>query len=113
MKRSIIAVAAVLLLLGASTTYASPRRPRRPRFWGAVFCWLGLGHHEPIRMARPHPHGHRLPALEPGHRGGPPPGGHWGWRNGRHEGWNRNDPPRGRRPDGGRPRERERGHGRG
>ena len=105
MKRSIIAVAALLLLLGASTTYASPRRaPRRPRFWGSMLCWLGFGHHHhPPRMARPHPPAHRPPAFAPGR----------GWQRGRHHGWHRNDPPHGRRPDGGERREGGRGGNRG
>ena len=124
MKRSIIAVAA-LLLLAASTTYATPpRAPRRPRFWGSVLCWFGFGHHGPHRMARPHEHGHHPPAfapeqLPPGHRGRPyhGRGRHRGWERGRHNGWDRDDGHHGGRPGPDRPREGERGgysgHGRG
>jgi len=114
MKRSIIAVAALLLLL-SSTTYATPPRPRpRPRFFlGSVLCWLGIiHHHAPVRMARPCPPAHRPRALAPEHRGRPKPGWHFGWDSGRRNGRRHDNEHRGK-PGPDRPREGERGRGRG
>ena len=111
MKRSLIAIAALLLLL-SSTTYATPpRSQRRVRFfWGPVLAWFGFGHHHgQDRMERQCPPAHRPPAFD--HR--PNPGRHLGWERGRHNGWNHNDQPRGQRPGNGRPREDEHGNGRG
>jgi len=110
MRRSIIAVAALLLLL-SSTTYATPRRsPRRApraRFWSVVLCWLGHNHHPRHEYGR----------LPPDHRGRPHygPGWHFGWERGQHNGWDRDreHENRGRGPGPGRPREGDRGHGRG
>ena len=124
MKRSLIAVAVLALLL-ASTTYASP--PRAPRrsgfFWRPLLAWLSFGHqHGPNRMARHDMDGHRPPAfvpdhgqMPPGHRGRPQygRGRHFGWDNGRHYGWDRNDARRGDRRGSDQPGEGERGNGRG
>jgi hypothetical protein len=113
MKRSIIAVAA-LLLLAASTTYATPpRRPRRPRFWGSVLCWFGFVHHKPVRLARPHVHRHRPPALRPEHRGRPPHGWRRDWRSRWHNRWERDDDHRRGKPRPDRPRGGKRRRGRG
>jgi len=98
MKRSIIAVAAFLLLL-SSATYANPPRPRpRPRFFmGPVLCWLRfVCHPRPVRVLRPALPPHRPHWFAPEHRGRPNPGR------------NRHDPPRGRKPDN----DGHRGHGR-
>jgi hypothetical protein len=113
MKRSIIAVAAILLL-AASTTYATPlRAPRRPRFWGAVLCWFGFGHHQPARLARPHERAHRPPAFVPEHRGGPPHGWRWGWQKDPRNRRDRDDDHRRGRPKPDRPREGRNKPGRG
>jgi hypothetical protein len=107
MKRSIITVAALLLLL-SSATYAAPPRPvrRAPRFWGSVLCWLGFGQHRAPaftvrpRVVRPH-----VIVLGPRrHRD-----------NGWHYGWNKQNDRnrRGGRPGDGRPHDGEQGRGRG
>ncbi len=113
MKRSLIAVAALLLLL-SSTTFATPRRrPRRApraRFWSTLLCWLGHNHHHGHgRCAPRHEYG-RMPS---GYRGRPNRGWHFGWKNGRHNRWDRNDPHRGERRGSDRPRGGKRGRGRG
>jgi len=115
MKRSLIAVAALVLLL-SSTTYATPRRVQRRaprvRFWSAMLCWLGHSHHHGYERCAPR---HEYGNLPPGHRGRPQYGWGWhfGWDKGRHEGWNRHDSDRGDRRGSGRPREDEHGNGRG
>lgn len=120
MKRSLIAVVA-LLLLASSATYAAP--PRRPRFFlGPVLWWLGLVHHEQTWAPRPDQYGHREHAYAPGHWQMPPwikgtpyysRGWHWGWQNGRHYGWERNNPGRREKPRTGGPDQgRGGGHGR-
>ena len=117
MKRSLIAIAAFLLLL-SSTTYASPPRSRvRMRFfWGPVLAWFGFGHQHDGRMAWQDEYGRRPPAYAPEH-GYMPPGqrgrpnhGH-GWQNGQHKGWDRHDP--GRRDRGGSDGSGEGEHGNG
>ncbi|MBN2464814.1 hypothetical protein JXD38_04210 [candidate division WOR-3 bacterium] len=114
MKRSIIAVAALLLLL-SSATYASPPRParRHPRFWSSVLCWLGFGHHRgPAIVVRPKVVRPRVVVLGP--RRHSDNGWHWGWRNGRHYSWNRkNDRNHRGRPGDQRPHDGEHGRGRG
>jgi len=113
MKRSLIAVAALVLLL-SSATYATPRRARRraprARFWGTLLCWLGHSHHHGHERCAPR---HEYGRTPPGYRGRPNPGWHWGWQNGRHKGWDRNDPHRRERRGSDRPHERERGRGHG
>ena len=120
MKRSLIAVAAILLL-ASSVTYAAP--VRRPRFFlGPVLLWLGIGHHPQTWAPRPVQHGPRGYAYAPVRRQLPPwakgrpywvPGWHWGWQRGQHNGWDHNGPNRGdgrgdRHQDG----EHDRGGGR-
>ena len=112
MKRSLIAVAALLLLL-SSTTYATPPRPLRraprARFWGTLLCWLGHTHHHGYERCAPR---HEYGRIAPGHRGRPSPGWHFGWDNGRRNG-RRQDNERHGRPGSDRPREGEHGRGRG
>jgi hypothetical protein len=115
MKRSIVAVAALLLLL-SSATYANPpraqRRARHVPFWFSVLCWLGHDHqYDHGRYAPRHEYGY----LPPGHRGRPERdwGWHRGWDNGRHNGWDRKDGDRGDRHGSGRPNEHEHENGRG
>jgi len=112
MKRSLIAMAALLLLL-SSMTYANPPRPPRRaprvRFWSVLACWLGHNHargHE--RLAPRYEYG-RIP---PGHRGRPSPGWRFGWDNGRHNGRRYDNEHRGR-PGPDRSHEGERSRGRG
>ena len=122
MKRSLSAVAALVLLL-SSTTYASPLRShRRMRFvWGPVLAWFGFGHQHDGRMARHDEYGRRPLAyapdqgyVPPGHRGRPNHGRGWhfGWQNGQHRGRN-HDNGEHRDGDGGGHGGNDRGHGRG
>jgi hypothetical protein len=121
MKRSLIAIAALLVLL-SSATYANPPKPRRPvrraPAWLSVLCWLGHSHHHGDERCAPR---HEYGYVPPGHRGRPERGWGWhfGWDNGRHNGWDRKDGDRGDRRGSDRPGEHEqrngrgRGHGRG
>jgi len=118
MKRSIIALAAILMI-AASTAYAHPpRRPRRahaPRFWVSMLCWLGHDHYDGCGHYAP---GYEYGHLPPGHHGRPhyDRGWHRGWRHGRHYGWDRHGHDRGWDPDCDEPGDGERGgreHGRG
>ena len=122
MKRSLIAIAALMLLL-SSATYASPPRPKVQArfFWGPLLAWFGFGHHHDGRMARHDEYGSRPPAyapdqgyMPPGHRGRPYFGHGWhrGRQNGRYYGWNQNDGHRGWNRDNGEHRDGE-GGGRG
>jgi hypothetical protein len=106
MKRSLIAIAALLLLL-TSATYANPPRPRpRARFFlGPVLAWFGFGHHWQIRSCPP---AHRPPAIL--HK--PKPGWHFGWQRGRHNGW-KNDDRSHQRPGNDRPHQNEQRNPRG
>jgi hypothetical protein len=114
MKRSIIGVAALLLLL-SSATYAAPPRPRpRPGFvLGRVLAWFGLGQHWQVRVVRPCPPAPHPPAFAHSPKAHYDRGWHWGWLNGRRIGHGRNDSNRRDRRDSERPRdgEHEQGHG--
>ena len=115
MKRSIIATAALLLLV-SSATYAFPPRPRhRPRIVsGPELAWFACGHrHEWVRVERHYyrEFGPPLVYFEwtlSGDRGCP--GWQWGWDHGRRPDWDRHDWGGRRGPE--RPPERGRGHGR-
>lgn len=122
MKRSIIAIAAFMLLL-SSTTYAAPSRPvRHPLFWGSLLIWLGLEHHNwGMRVVREYEHGRRPPEFVPGHACPPPEhrereslgrGWHRGWLFGGHYGWDRNDQNHGDRQKLQGPQDGDNGHGR-
>ena len=117
MKRSLLAVAAILLLV-SSVTYATPvRRPRT--IVGPVLWWLGLVHRTCVR---PYVYRHAEYVYAPGHPQLPPwvkgrtywvPGWRWGWQRGQHNGWDHSGPNRGGRPGPGHPQNGEHQHGRG
>jgi hypothetical protein len=123
MKRSLIAVAALVLLLSSATYASPPRAPRGVRFfWGPVLAWFGFGHHHDGRMARHDEYGRRPPAyapdqgyVPPGYRGRPyfGRGRHFGWQNGQHKGWDRHDSGRGDRRGSDGPSQGDHRNGRG
>ncbi|HTW92390.1 MAG TPA: hypothetical protein VMH22_11855 [bacterium] len=94
MKRSILAVAALLLFLSSATYASTARHERRMErrhawFWGPVLVWLEMGHHQhEMRMERPCEHARPPQHWDRENRG---LGWRWGWWFGRHEGWDRND----------------------